>query len=223
MMAAGLPPIVANASNSLAVMPGNLMAVIADRAHLPRRGHQMAWLLAIAVLGGFLGALLLLATSEHLFTQLVPLLIGAATLIFAFARPIQGAIRRWAGGVAKGRPRLPLVLGLLAPASLYGGYFGAGLGIMLMSIFALGGIDDLRRANAMKNLLSMMCGFASVATFIVQGIIRWPETMAMFGGAIIGGFLGGRLIRVLPSGALRAAIIAIGALLSTIYAGRYWF
>ena len=224
MMTAGLAPIVANASNSLAVMPGNLMAVLADRAHLPRCGHRLVWFVVVAIVGGFLGAILLLATSERLFTRLVPLLIGGATLVFAFARQLQLAIATRIGEVRAGnRPDRRLILVLLIPASIYGGYFGAGLGIVLMSIFALGGLSDLRRANALKNLLSAMCALASVATFIVQDVISWPETTAMFAGAVLGGVVGGRLIRKLPAGVLRAIIIGVGALLSAVYAGRYWF
>ena len=224
LMAAGLSPIVANASNSLAVMPGNLMAVMADRAHLPLRRPRLVPYLLVAVVGGFLGALLLLWTSERLFTKLVPALIGGATLAFAFARRLQSAIAKL--GSATRSPEehdRRLILALLVPASIYGGYFGAGLGIVLMSIFALGGLTELRRANALKNLLSVMCGIASVATFIVQGVISGPETMAMFAGAVLGGMIGGRLIRWLPASALRTIIIAVGALLSAVYAGRYWF
>ena len=224
LMVAGLSPIVANASNSLAVMPGNLMAVMADRSHLPPRRPRLVPYLLVAVVGGFLGAFLLLATSERLFTQLVPALIGGATLVFAFARRLQSAIAKLgATAGAQDEHDRRLIMTLLVPASIYGGYFGAGLGIVLMSIFALGGLTELRRANALKNLLSVMCGIASVATFIVQGVISWPETTAMFAGAILGGMIGGRLIRWLPANAMRAIIIAVGGLLSAVYAGRYWF
>jgi len=224
LMAAGLSPIVANASNALAVMPGNVMAVLSDRSSLPRRGHHMGWLLLISVVGGLAGALLLLATSERVFTKLVPALIGGATLLFAYARQVQEAIRTWVRKETLDQhPNMRLVIALLVPASVYGGYFGAGLGIMLMSVFVLGGFSDLRRANALKNLLSAMCAVASVSMFIWQGVISWPATIVMLVGASFGGIAGGRLIKVLPAAALRRVIILVGAVLSVVYASRYWF
>jgi uncharacterized membrane protein YfcA len=228
LMAAGLSPIVANASNALAVMPGNVLAWLADRAQLPRRGRRLAGFVAVSMLGGLIGALLLLATTERLFTQLVPLLIGGATLLYAMAPRLQAIARNPSpeGALAGARaPRPPsrAILWAMVPASVYGGYFGAGLGIMLMTIFTLGGVEDVRRANALKNLSSATCALASVATFIVQGVISWPETALMFSGAVLGGHLGGRLIGVLPAAIMRRIILLVGAILSAVYAARYWF
>ncbi len=231
MMMSGLPPIIANASNALAVMPGNIIAVIADRKQIPWHGHRISLLLAIAIIGGGAGAFLLLVTPERFFTQLVPALIGGATLLFAATKKIQFWILRLtkrdqqsesSEAVPSNRLHVGFVSSALGPAATYGGYFGAGLGIMLMTIFVLGGLSDLRRANALKNLVASACASACVIAFIFQGAISWPQTLLMLSGAIGGGFIGSRLVRWLPIGTFRWIIVAIGALLSAIYAWRYW-
>ncbi len=217
MLAAGLPAIVANASNALAVLPGAFVAALSDRSRLPSPSSALAAVLASALVGGAAGAILLMITPERLFAQLVPALIGFATLIFAFGKRIQAAVR----GLAAGSPALRAAL--VFPATIYGGYFGAGLGVMLMAVLTITGREDLRSANALKNLCSTVANLTAVVIFVARGLISWPETLVMLAGAVLGGLLGGRLIAVLPAPAVRAAIIAIGTLMTLIYGWRSWF
>ena len=217
MLAAGLPPILANASNAVAVTPGHLVAACADRHVLPPADRRML----AAILAVLLScAALLLITPERLFTLLVPALIGVATVIFAFARPIQRSIAQAFGDT----PSQPVVTraALLVPTAIYGGYFGAGSGVMLLAVLSVTGREDLRSANALKNLLASAVSTVTIVIFTVQGVVRWSETLVMLTGAICGGYLGGLLIKVLTPSIGRAVVIAFGVGMSGLYAYRYW-
>jgi uncharacterized protein len=223
LLAAGLPAIVANASNTVAMTPGNFVGAIADLEKRPRWDRSFVGLIAVCVTGSAAGAALLLVTPERAFTMFVPLLIGLATILFAEA----GRIRRWSVSRAN-RPDGACVssgglrLLLLAPVAVYGGYFGAGMSVMVLAILSLGGPDDFRATNVVKNLVSGLTSLVAVVVFVAQGMVAWPPTLAMMGGALVGGFLGGRLARVLPPILLRRIVITVGAVLTVIYAWRYW-
>jgi uncharacterized membrane protein YfcA len=221
MLAAGLPPIMANASNAVAVTPGHLLAAITDWRKLPPIGLQFVALAVVAIGGGAIGAVLLLLTPGQVFVVLVPALIGAATLLFAFAPRIQA---RLALGRETTRTESthPVASAAFALVSIYGGYFGAGLGVMMMAILSITTPHELRSVNAMKNLLSTGVAVATVAIFIGSGAVSWPETLAMLAGAVAGGFAGGRLVQVLPAKWVRAGVIAIGSVITVVYALRYW-
>jgi uncharacterized protein len=217
MLAAGLPPVIANASNAVAVTPGHLMAALADRYQLPVLDRRLAATLATAFAGGVLGAGLLLTTPEQIFTALVPALTALATLIFALGKRLRTALAQWAGPGGE-----KLRNALLLPTSAYGGYFGAGLGVMLLALLMISSHDEIRAINALKNLLATIISLATLMIFAIQGVIRWPETLLMLAGALCGGMLGGRLIAILPADRVRAIVIAIGIFMSTVYAWRYW-
>ena len=212
LLAAGLPPIVANASNTVALVPGNFMAGLADLQRRPRWDRSFLALLLVCAVGSAAGAGLLLVTPEKAFTAVVPLLIGFATILFAQS----ARIRRWV--TPSGRP------GVLwfAPVAVYGGYFGAGKSVMLLALLSVSRAEDFRATNVLKNLLSALTSFVAVVVFLVQGIVAWPSTLVVMAGAVGGGFLGGRLVRVLPAPAVRWIVIAAGSALTLVYAWRYW-
>ena len=215
MLLVGLPPVVATASNALAVTPGHTMAAIADRTMVPRDRSVVVGLL-LTTIGGLLGALLLLATSERFFTLLVPALIAAATILFGLGPRLQKIIaHRFNATGARS--------GLLLPVSIYGGYFGAGLGVMLLALLTLTGTEPLRALNALKNLYATVAALAGVVIFALSGTIDWPSTLVMLVGALAGGFAGGKLVGVLPSSAVRAAIVMLGSFMTLVYAWRFWF
>ena len=220
MLAAGLPPVLANASNAVAVTPGHLIAACADRHVLPPANRPMLAAILAVLLGGTVGAVLLLTTPERLFTLLVPALIGVATVIFAFARPIQRSIAQAFGDT----PSQPVATraALLVPTAIYGGYFGAGSGVMLLAILSVTGREDLRSANAFKNLLASAVSAVTIVIFTVQGVVHWPDTLVMLTGAMCGGYLGGLLIKVLTPSVGRAVVIAFGVGMTVLYAYRYW-
>jgi uncharacterized membrane protein YfcA len=106
--------------------------------------------------------------------------------------------------------------------AIYGGYFGAGMSVMLLALLSLGRAEDFRATNVLKNWLSGLTSFVAVVVFLLQGVVAWPSTLAMMAGALLGGFLGGRLVRVLPPGVVRWIVIAAGSVLTLVYAWRYW-
>jgi uncharacterized protein len=218
MLAAGLPPLSANASNAVALIPGHFVAALTDRRQLPALDLRLATTVGVAIAGGSIGAAILLVTPERLFTALVPALVGLATLMFALGGRIQLLVSqhdRTGSRIARNAA--------LLPTSAYGGYFGAGLGIMLLAVLTVTSREDVRPLNALKNVLATVVGLATVAVFVIEDAIRWPETLVMLAGASGGGVLGGQLIAMLPPASVRALVTAIGALMTAIYAWRYWW
>jgi uncharacterized protein len=218
MLAAGLPPIIANASNAASVVFGNLMGVISERKQLP--GNDGTWTkdIGAAIIGGALGGVLLLATPDKFFQTAVPLLIGIATIIFAFAKPIQATIKKSFGTSDGGVLRATMIF----LACIYGGYFGAGLGVILMAVITSTTQLQLRSANAIKNLFGVLANLAAIAWFLWQSVISFPETGVMIVGCIAGGLIGGKLLQVVPSATVRKTVIIIGAVMTLAYAIKYW-
>ena len=193
MLAVGIPPVAANASNATALVPASLVAAWAQRRDL---ADVRSWLLGLALLGlvgGAGGAVLLLVTSDRTFLALVPWLLLSATLLFALSPRLLAWLRARRGEHGPGAGRLRFSTGtllILSVCTVYGGYFGAGLGIMLLAGLALAGLEDLRVANALKNGLSALVNGVAVALFVTQGIVVWPATLTMMLGAALGGFAG---------------------------------
>jgi uncharacterized membrane protein YfcA len=224
LLAVGLPPITATASNLVAVSAGNLLAAMTDRTNLPPLNRAFVGLVAASLVGALIGAVLLLATPTRMFEQLIPLLLGFATILFGFA----GRITQWMRARAKGRGRgewrmsvtsVPLIL----PISVYGGYFGAGAGTLLLGVLTLATEGDYRRANVAKNLVSSLNTVAASVWFIINGAVSWPQTLAMMAGCLVGGFCGAHLSRRIPQQFMRVVVILVGALLTGIFAWKYWF
>ncbi|MTJ83061.1 MAG: sulfite exporter TauE/SafE family protein [Telmatospirillum sp.] len=221
LMLAGLPPITANASNAIAIAPGHLLAALADRDSLRMAGRRLRGAALVAAIGGGLGAALLLMIPERLFELPIPGLIGLATALFALAPAIRTATLR------TGRPLLLKEGGhwaILLPAAVYGGFFGAGLGILLTAVLSLSPDGhDLRAVKAWKNALASAVSLPAMGLFVLSGSVAWPETLVMLSGAMTGGFLGGRLITILPQALVRTVVLAGGAVLTVVYAMKYWF
>lgn len=218
MLAAGLPPTVANASNAIAISPGHLIGAFADREKLPPLTRRTALFIVVATLGGAIGAILLLFIPERLFTLPVPGLIGFSTLLFALAPRIQSGI---AGGGDRILPAsLPATV--LGVACVYGGFFGAGLGVILTAVLSITESNDIRAIKALKNLLATCVALMATLIFVVRGAVQWPETLAMLVGALIGGYTGGHVIRVLPATYVRWFVIVAGSIMTVIYADTYW-
>jgi uncharacterized membrane protein YfcA len=224
LLAVGLPPITATASNLVAVSAGNLLAAMTDRGNLPPLNRAFVGLVAASLVGALIGAVLLLATPTRMFEQLIPLLLGFATILFGFA----GRITRWMRARAKGRgdgewrmsvTSVPLIL----PISVYGGYFGAGAGTLLLGVLTLATEGDYRRANVAKNLVSSLNTVGASVWFFINGAVCWPQTLSMMAGCLVGGFCGAHLSRRIPQQFMRVVVILVGALLTAIFAWKYWF
>jgi len=223
MLAAGVPPIMAVASNTTAITPGNFFAAMADRSRLPKMDRAFIALLLTSLAAATAGALLLMRTPERFFELLVPLLLGFGTLLFAYAAPI-GA---WLGRLSfrKGGATLhPNAVGLamIVPVSVYGGYFGAGVGVLLIAALSVANGGDYRAANVTKNLVGSLNNLVAAVVFASQGAIAWLPALLVAAGGIAGGLAGAHVARILPVAAARLMVIAFGALLTAIYAWRYW-
>ncbi len=218
MVASGLPIVIANASNSIAVMPGNIIAALSDREKWPVMNAHFATLVIMSIAGAALGSWLLISHSAESFMLVVPALIGIATILFTFAPKLQTMLARFRGehGPAKGGAAL------IGVTAIYGGYFGAGIGVMFMAILSIIESREMRTLNAIKNLLSFACAVPAATIFILSGSVSWPQTLTMMAGATVGGAVGSRLIRVISPMTMRRLVGAIGGVMTVIYAYRYW-
>jgi uncharacterized protein len=225
LLAVGLPPVVANASNSVALWPGSLTSAWAYRTELARFGRSL-WPMALASLvGGVAGGLLLLAAGDARFSALIPWLLAFATLLFAFSPQISAAVQSIrARGQAEGTPAAPsnnLLVQLLV--SVYGGFFGAGMGILMMASLAISGHKDVQEINALKNLLSSVVYSVTVVTFVIANAVSWPHTLIMLVAASAGGYGGARVARSLQGPWLRRVVIGVGAVLTVYYFYQQFF
>lgn len=215
LLAAGVPPVAANASNSFAIWPGHTLALMSYGDELGRHRGALPRLMAAAVAGGALGGWALVHSTDRHFMQAVPWLLLFATLAFAFKGQMLSFSRRLVstGHAGKG----PLALFLTFALGLYGGYFNAGLGIMLLTTLTLSGIEDMHELNGVKNLLATGVTSVALAPLVASGVIAWTPALVTLAGAIVGGVLGGYLARRIPRKWLEGTVIGLGSLLTAVY------
>lgn len=217
LVAVGLDPVAANVTNSVAVTPGYLTSVYgsrADLADLAARRNLFPYL-PTAVAGSGIGCALLLVTPARAFDLVVPFLVLAATGALAF----QNRLRRTVGRGADRDRRLHLVIGV---GAVYGGYFGAALGIMLVAALGLVLNESMARISALKNAVSAVVAVVTVAVYGVFGPVNWAAVAVVAPAAAVGGYLGARLARRLPAAALRAAIVGVGSVVAVVLLIRAW-
>ncbi|MBN8242552.1 sulfite exporter TauE/SafE family protein [Nitratireductor aquimarinus] len=210
----GVPVVAANATSAVAVFPGYLGGALGFRSELAAFDRSRLLRIAgLTAIGGLIGSLLLLVSSNEAFSLVVPFLLAAATLIFAFGARIQTWARRHgSGGGEAGEGRISTLV-----VSIYGGYFNGGLGIVLLALFSLWGMRDLNTMNGLKNGLSFILSAISVATFALAGIVAWPQALVMMAAATIGGYAGAPLARALPPAVVRAVVILVGTVMSLVF------
>ena len=210
----GVPPVVANATGTVALLPGYAAAAWGFREDVQAPpGLSLLALAALSLIGGAIGAALLLATDDRTFRKIVPWLLLAATLLFA----IGPALLRKARGTGTGTvSRRRSVAGTLA-VSIYGGYFNGGLGILLLALFGLLGQTNLNAMNGAKNLVSALLTAIAVAIYAWGGLVAWPQALLMMVAATAGGHAGARLARRLPAPWLRGGIVATGLVMAVLF------
>ena len=211
LMMVGLPPMVANATNYLALLPSNAAALPAYREELRGLGRSLLPLLIVSGLGAIAGSLLLLVSDPNFFVALIPFLILLATGLFALG----DVLRNWLLSIAGETKSGLIVYAALFVSSIYGGYFG--LGIILLAIAQIMGFSDFHVANSIKNLLATSFTLLSIIVFGIGGLIAWPEAITMMVGSTLGGYLGGRYAKRVNQKVLRLLVIAFGVLLSAVY------
>ena len=209
LVLAGLPSVAANASSTVALVPGAFSTCFGFREEVTRLHEpKLKIWLAVCFVGGLLGAILLLHTSDRAFRQIAPWLLLFATVLFAFGNPISVAMRgRLHGNQVS-------MLCLLFPIAVYGGYFGGGIGIMILAAFRLYGMTDMLAMNGIKALLSATLNAIAAALFIFSHLIWWPQTLVLMAAGIAGGFAGPMLARRLSARVLRTVVITVGVLMT---------
>lgn len=214
LLAAGVPPVAANASNSVALWPASLSGAWAYRHELARYKRYLIPMGIVSFIGGVCGGLLLLSTKDATFARLIPWLLLFATVLFAFSGKL-GTLLRGAKALKPGNT--PGALAGQAVVSVYGGFFGAGMGIMMLASLAMSGHDDVHEINAIKNLLSAVIYSVTVLTFVIAGAVSWPHTLVMLVTATLGGYIGAAAARKIPAQWLRRFIIVVGFVLTGFY------
>lgn len=223
LIAAGVPPQLAVVSNLIALMPATMAAALSDRSQLPPFDRSFLGLVIASIVGAGLGAIMLLLTPQRTFTVLVPLLLGFATVLFAYSERIGKWLRQRAAGRGGKMAFDVMSLKMLLPVSFYGGYFGAGVGVLILGVFSIATGGDYRSANVTKNFVTSLNGMAATLVFTLHGAVAWPQTLALMTGTICGGIAGSYIARVIPRHVVRVMIVAVGALLTVSFARRYWF
>jgi uncharacterized membrane protein YfcA len=204
-------PIPANATSTVALWPGTVASAGAYRKHFPKDFRILAEMLATSVVGGTLGAFILLRTPQSTFMRFVPYLFLLATLLLIFGKRIAD----WLESTFKTskRPRWMVVAAsnlfqfLIA---LYGGFFGAGIGIMMLALLTILRMEDIHAMNALKTLLNAAINGAAVVTFIVAGAVLWPQALVMLVGAVAGGYGGAYFAQKIDPQIVRRFVIAVG-------------
>jgi uncharacterized membrane protein YfcA len=208
LLAFGYPPVLANVSNNVGLIPASLGAAYGYRRELRGQGPRLARFGAASAIGGLVGALSLLAVPSSVFKDIVPvLIIVACGLVVA-----QPWLSRWVQrrhDDATGGGGVPLWLATLG-TGVYGGYFGAAQGVLMMALFGVFLPDDMQRLNAMKNVLTAVVNGVAAVVFIAVTQISWPVAGLIATGSLVGGVLGARVGRRLPAAALRAVIVVVG-------------
>jgi len=220
LIAVGVPPVAANVTNTVALVPGYLGATFAQLKDLSGQGRRLRLLIPVGAVGGLAGGLLLLNTSEKLFNDLVPYLILLAAGLLA----VQDIVRKWvtrrieaSGGSATSEV---WAIGPVFLAAIYGGYFGAGLSVIVLAVLGLVIDDTLTRLNGLKQIIAFSVNVAAAIFFVFSGQVVWIAAAVMAVGAILGGVLGGKLAGRIKPQVLRAVVVTIAVIVAIIYLVR---
>jgi uncharacterized protein len=213
LLALGVPPVTANISNTVGLAPGSLSGAWATRPGLSGQRQRVLWLGTASLLGGIAGALLLLWLPSAAFDAIVPVLIGIGCLLVILQPFISArlAIRRARLGADDRSVHGPILLWLaIALVGVYGGYFGAAQGVLLIAILGIGLSESLLRVNAIKNVLAMIANAIAGVVFVIVSEVNWTVAIAIAIGSVIGAQVGGRVGRKLPAMIYRVIIVVVG-------------
>lgn len=215
LVASGLSPIVANASNFIALLPANIVGFAANSAELKHAHHSLVIRALMAFLGGTCGALILIWSGNEAFERAIPWLLVVATVLFGIGLPLKIRLESHYGFDGSRHPALLYAFEFLV--CTYGGYFGLGMGIVMLAIYAVLGQDDILAANAVKNFVITIVTLVAVALFISARLIAWWPALIMGAGTTVGGLVSVGLTRRLPQPMVRGFIF-VWAIVLTLYA-----
>lgn len=218
LTAVGIPAVAANVTNTVALCPGYLGATFAQMNDLRGQKSRLWIYLPMGAIGGIIGGLLLLNTGERTFRALVPFLILLASGLLAASDPLRAWLMRRVGQSASSAASLA-TLGILPVglAAIYGGYFGAGLSVIVLAVLGLFLSDSLTRLNALKQAIAFSVNIAAAIFFVFSGQVVWPVALLMAVCALVGGTLGGRLAGRIQPSTLRWVVVVIGVAVAAIY------
>jgi len=209
----GVAPISANATSTVALWPGSIGSIWAYRGELADAREWLIWFTLPSLAGGIVGAFLLLHTSASRFDEIVPFLVLGATLLFVLQRPIARRLSRKAADQPEAatppRPSWRFLAAQFAVA-VYGGYFGAGIGILMLATLGAMGFANIHRMNGLKNWGGLCINAVAAITFAASGIVNWPVALAMAAGGLAGGYGGARLALRVGQKWVRRAVVVIG-------------
>jgi uncharacterized protein len=218
LMMTGVPAVAANITNTVALCPGYLGATLAQSKDLRGQRFRLWLCLPAGALGGIIGGLLLLNTGERTFQTLVPFLILLASGLLAMQEPVRAWLVRRAGH--HGALAEKWAVGPVGLAAIYGGYFGAGLSVIVLAVLGLSIDDSLTRLNALKQAIAFVTNTAAAVFFLFSGHVVWSAALVMAVGAMVGGTLGGRLAGRIQPNTLRRIVVVIGVAVGVFYLVR---
>jgi len=220
MMFTGVPPVEANASNTVALWPGLATSVVSYSRHLQAPRRLLVPLVAASVLGGLAGALLLVKTPQRTFFRLIPWLLLGATVLFIFGNRLRTMVgKAQAASTVEDNSWLAIALACLLQLAVgtYGGYFGAGIGFVMLGMMTLLGMRDINAMNALRITLGTVINGVAVVTFIVSGAVFWGQCVVMMAGALLGGWFGAQYAQKADPKKVRWFIIVLGLGLSAYF------
>jgi len=221
----GVPALYANATNTVALVPGSISAYWKYRDSSKSSGNYWIWLGIPSLFGGAIGALIAVRLGDKAFERLVPWLVLAATLLFILQKPIRKALlKRNASDLTETKSPEVLIGVMLFQllVALYGGFFGAGIGILMLASLGFLGIKSIHKVNSLKNLSAAIINSAAAVAFIVKGQVNWQIAPLMAVGAIVGGYAGAAVAQKIPDKAVRVIIVIIGIGISAYFFGSQW-
>jgi len=221
LLAVGTPPVVANATSTLALVLGTSGSVYGFRRHIPAIRVWLSRFVPVSVAGGLLGSWLLTVTRNETFARLVPFLILFATLLFLVQGLVARIVKRGLEEPDHPHKVWPAVLFQFGVA-VYGGYFGAGIGILMLATLGFVGLRDIHQMNALKNILGSLINVVAALLFVTRGMVDWPKAGMMTGGAILGYYLGSHYSQKIPQVAVRRLVLVIGFAISAVTFYRQW-
>lgn len=215
LLFAGVPPITGNATNNAAMWVGTIGSTRGYREEVAEHRALLFEVIAVSVVGAVIGACLLLVTPQALFQRMIPWLLLFATLVFAVSprliRPKDAPPRH-----------APWQIVVQFAVSVYGGYFGAGMGILMLAVLAFSGLPSFNAQNAIKNVLSFAINGVALIPFVIARVVDWRYALPMAAVALLGGYFGARFFRRVPQPIARAIVIAIGSAMTIVFFVRYF-
>lgn len=211
LLMCGTPPVLANATSTVGLVIGTAGSILGFRKHM-KAIHTLLWsFVPICLVGAAIGSWLLTQTSDDQFSKLIPFLVLFATVLFF----LQGFLRK--KSTASGKPHaLWFSIALQLPVAIYGAFFGAGIGILMLASFGFMGMTDIHEMNALKNVLGSLINVIAAVWFIAAGMVNWPQALALTAGALIGYYLGAHFSQRIPPQRVRQLITCIGFVISAV-------